>query len=57
MKGGKRKGAGRKPSLNPASKLVTMKVTPEQHKKFLALGGSRWVKRLIDEAVKPPSSA
>ena len=42
---------GRKPSLNPATKLVTIKMTPQQAAKFLELGGSRWVKRLIDETI------
>ncbi len=48
MKGGKREGAGRKPSADPASKMTTMRLTPTQHAKYLELGGSRWVKRLID---------
>ena len=48
MKGGKREGAGRPSSTDPATKLVTVKMTPKQHAKFLELGGSRWVKRLID---------
>lgn len=48
MKGGKREGAGRKPSADPATKMATMKLTPTQHAKYLELGGSRWVKRLID---------
>ena len=50
MKGGKREGAGRPPASEPATKLVTIKMTPKQHAKFLELGGSRWVKRLIDES-------
>lgn len=48
MKGGKRTGAGRPPSPNPAVKRIAVKVTPEQHKKFLALGASKWLKRLLD---------
>ena len=48
MKGGKREGAGRKPSVDPASKMTTMRLTPTQHAKYRELGGSRWVKRLID---------
>lgn len=50
-KGGTRTGAGRKPAADPATKLATMKLTPTQHAKFLELGGSRWVKRLIDTAL------
>ena len=42
--GGKREGAGRKPSADPASKMATIRLTPTQHAKFLELGGSRWVK-------------
>jgi len=53
MKAGKREGAGRPPSADPATKLVTVKMTIRQHKQFLELGGSRWVKRLIDESMKP----
>jgi hypothetical protein len=52
-KGGKREGAGRKPSPNPATKLATIKMTPRQHARFIELGGSRWVKRLIDETRSP----
>ena len=52
MKGGKREGAGRKPSADPATKMATMKLTPTQHAKYLELGGSRWVKRLISEAMQ-----
>lgn len=56
MKGGKQPGAGRPPAADPATKLATMKLTPTQHAKFLELGGSRWVKRLIDEAMKIKTS-
>lgn len=50
--GGKRIGAGapRKTPSKIASKLITIKVTPKQRTQFLALGGSKWVKRLIDES-------
>ena len=43
--------AHRPTSDNPASLLITIKATPEQKAKFLELGGSRWVKRLINEAI------
>ena len=42
-------------SDNKATLLITIKATPEQKAKFLELGGSRWVKRLIDEALKTPN--
>ena len=51
--GGPGRGQGRKPSPNPANKLVTVKMTPEQHTRFIELGGSRWVKRLIDGSLTP----
>jgi hypothetical protein len=50
MNGGKQQGAGRKPSPDKADKLATIKMTKKQHAKFLELGGSRWVKRMIAEA-------
>ena len=37
---------------NPATLLITIKATPEQKAKFLELGGSRWIKRLINEAIQ-----
>jgi hypothetical protein len=41
---------GRPPSDNPAIKRIAVKVTPEQHRAFLALGASRWLKKLLDAA-------
>jgi hypothetical protein len=55
-KGGKREGAGRPIEINPATKLATVKMTPTQHKEFLELGGSRWVKRLINESLSTAQS-
>jgi hypothetical protein len=49
--GGKRPGAGRPPAADPASKLVTVRMTTTQHAKFIELGGSRWVKLLLGEAI------
>ena len=46
--GGPGRGQGRKPAVNPASKMATIKMTPAQHARFIALGGGRWVKGLID---------
>ena len=39
-------------STNKATMLITVKATPEQKAKFLELGGSRWVKRLINQAIE-----
>ena len=54
---GKCEGAGRPPVADPATKLVTVKMTPRQHAKFLELGGSRWVKRFIDETMSASKKA
>ena len=43
-------GAGRPLSANPATKSISIRVTPDQHKKFFSLGASKWVKKIIDEA-------
>lgn len=56
MKGGRQPGAGRPPAPDPAIKLVTVKMTVKQHAKFLELGGSRWIKRLIDAALGKPAA-
>jgi len=50
--GGKREGAGRPPATDKATLLITIKATPAQKAKFLELGGSRWVKRLLNEAIE-----
>ena len=49
MTGGKREGAGRPPSANPAVKRIAVKVTPQQHQAFLDLGASKWLKALLDK--------
>lgn len=43
--------AGRPPAPDKATLLITIKATLEQRAKFLELGGSRWIKRLINEAL------
>jgi hypothetical protein len=52
MKGGKREGAGRPPSDNPAKHIVKARLTDEQKAKWDELGGSRWAKRMLDESPK-----
>ena len=42
---------GRPLSTNPANKRVVVKVTPEQHKAWMALGASKWLKRILDSEV------
>ena len=51
MKGGKREGAGRPQTDTPARHIVKARLTDEQYAKWLDLGGSRWLKRMLDGAV------
>lgn len=53
MKGGKREGAGRPVTLNPASVKVQVWMTEEQRFRFMRIGGSRWLKRTLDELPQP----
>ena len=48
--GGNRPGAGRPPAESPAKHNVGARLNDKQLAKWLELGGSRWLKRLIDEA-------
>ena len=50
MKGGKREGAGRKPSANPYTAQTTVRTTPTQQAALKTLGGSVWVRQQIDKA-------
>ena len=50
MKGGKREGAGRPPATDPARHTVKARLTDAQHLRWQELGGSKWLKRMIDEA-------
>lgn len=50
MKGGKQPGAGRPMSTDPARHIVKARLTDAQYARWVALGGSRWLKRLITEA-------
>ena len=52
MKGGKRAGAGRKPSVNPYTAQTTVRTTPNQQAALKTLGGSAWVRLQIDAAVE-----
>ena len=49
MRGGKRAGAGR-PKAAPTV-IVRIRLTLEQHAKYLDRGGFRWIKRLLDKAL------
>lgn len=44
--GGKREGAGRKPS---GTKYFAIRLTPEQHKIFQSLGGSTWIQTKLEK--------
>ena len=48
-------GEGRPSSSNPASKSISIRVTPVQHEKFIALGGSKWFKETLDVTLLPQS--
>ena len=45
-------GLGRPRSTNPASKSISIRATPSQHRQFIALGGCKWIKNIIDEALR-----
>jgi len=44
MKGGKREGAGRKPSADPANQPVLLKLTKSEKAAWEALGATRWLR-------------
>ena len=50
MKGGKRAGAGRKPSTNPYTAQSTVRMTPAQLDLFKVLGAAAWVRQQLDAA-------
>jgi hypothetical protein len=52
VKGGKREGAGRPSSPDPARHTVKARLTDVQYAKWQELGGSKWVKRMIEEQSK-----
>ena len=43
--------AGRPKSTNPANKPILVRLTQEQHRQYLEIGGARWLKRLLDEYI------
>ena len=47
--GGARKGAGRQP-LSPGRATIRARVTLPQRERFLALGGSAWLRRMLDKS-------
>ncbi|CDQ10554.1 Peptidase S24-like protein (fragment) [Acidithiobacillus ferrivorans] len=50
-RGGRREGAGRKAAdgVTVADTVqITARVTPEQRERFLDLGGSEWLRAIID---------
>lgn len=51
--GGKREGAGRKPSN---TKTVWVRLTDEQHEKLKKLGGSTWLQNVIEKESKMTST-
>lgn len=48
-RGGARPGAGR-PRIG--TKCFRVRLMPEQYKKMMRLGGSKWLRALIEKAVK-----
>lgn len=44
--------AGRPKSTNPANKPILVRLTQEQHRQYLELGGARWLKRMLNELME-----
>lgn len=51
MKGGKREGAGRKPSASPHTARVTIRLTPAQAAQLKSLGGAVWLRQQIHSTI------
>ena len=51
MKGGKREGAGRPPAPQRPAPVSWRPDTQAQRDKFIELGGARWLKRLLNDAM------
>lgn len=52
MRGGKREGAGRPPAPPRPAPVSWRPDTQAQRDKFIELGGARWLKRLLNEALQ-----
>lgn len=39
---------GRPKAEEPATKVIIVRVTPRMHNTWLRLGGSRWIKRILE---------
>jgi hypothetical protein len=39
-----------RPTTNPLTKKIEARVSPAQHDKFVALGGSEWLRAALDAA-------
>ena len=53
MKGGKRAGSGRPiGTTGPETKPRAVRLTEPHHAMFVQLGGIRWLRRLLDEAIR-----
>lgn len=56
MKGGKRGGAGRPVgSTKPPAAPIAIRLTQPHRERFYELGGVLWLRRLLDESIKPAS--
>ena len=42
-----------KPGQEPLTKVVSVKMTASQHQKYLASGGTAWLRQQIDDAPEP----
>ena len=50
-RGGKRAGAGRPPATEEKLQ-VTIRLTKSEHTAYMAQGGMRWLRRMINELIK-----
>jgi hypothetical protein len=49
-RGGARPGAGRKPSTDPLSRMIFVRVTESDAQTFERLGGSKWFRETLRKA-------
>ena len=45
-----------KAGQEPLTKVVSLKMTAAQHQKYMASGGTAWLRQQIDEAPAPESA-